>query len=75
MDWPVAGDGDGAWPAALESLERAHARLRESVARFDPQRLEQAPAGGSTAYVLMHGIVQHDLYHAGQIALLRKAPS
>jgi uncharacterized damage-inducible protein DinB len=25
--------------------------------------------------VLMHGIIQHDLYHAGQIALLRKAPA
>jgi uncharacterized damage-inducible protein DinB len=75
MDWPAAGDGAAAWPAALESLERAHARLRESVARFDPQRLDQAPAGGSIAYVLMHGIIQHDLYHAGQIALLRKAPA
>ena len=75
MDWPVPGEGATAWAAALESLGRAHAGLRESIARFDPLRLDQAPAGGSIAYVLMHGIIQHDLYHAGQIALLRKAPA
>ena len=72
MDWPRPEEGAEAWTGALSSLDRAHARLRESIARFDPARLEQPPAGGSSAYVLMHGVIQHDLYHAGQIALLRK---
>jgi nicotinate-nucleotide pyrophosphorylase (carboxylating) len=30
------------------------------------------PGKNYTFYVLLHGIVQHDLYHAGQIALLKK---
>ncbi|MGH7742603.1 MAG: DinB family protein [Candidatus Eiseniibacteriota bacterium] len=75
MDWPVPDEGDGVWERALAGLERAHLRLRDGVARFDPEKLDQAPASGSTAYVLMHGIIQHDLYHAGQIALLKKPAS
>jgi len=75
MDWPLPGEGPAAWEGARASLDRAHERLRETIARFDPARLDQAPAGGSSAYVLMHGIIQHDLYHTGQIALLRKAPA
>ena len=75
MDWPQPGEGAAAWEGARASLDRAHARLLEVIARFDPARLDQPPAGGSSAYVLMHGIIQHDLYHAGQIALLRKAPA
>jgi hypothetical protein len=27
----------------------------------------------SSTYVTLHGVVQHSLYHAGQIALLKKA--
>jgi uncharacterized damage-inducible protein DinB len=27
----------------------------------------------STGYVTLHGVIQHDLYHAGQIAMLKKA--
>jgi hypothetical protein len=26
-----------------------------------------------SCYVVLHGVVQHDLYHAGQIVLLKKA--
>jgi len=26
----------------------------------------------STVYVTLHGVIQHDLYHAGQIAMLKK---
>ena len=74
MDWPAVADAPGVWEGALANLDRAHAHLRESIARFDAARLDQAPAGGSSAYVLMHGIIQHDLYHAGQIALLKKPP-
>jgi len=73
MDWPNPEGGAAAWEGALANLERAHARLRDSLARYDPAKLDESPAGGSSAYVLMHGIIQHDLYHAGQIALLRKS--
>ena len=31
------------------------------------------PAITDSRYVLLHGVVQHNLYHAGQIAILKKA--
>ena len=73
MDWPPVRETDeAAWSRALAQLERGHGELRDAVARFDPARLDEKPAGGSTAYTLMHGAIQHDLYHAGQIAVLKK---
>ncbi len=74
QDWPpVTDSAEPAWRRALESLKASNQALRGVVAAFDPGRLE-APLGpgGSTAYVQFHGAVQHDLYHAGQIAVLKK---
>ncbi len=74
MDWPPVGEvGDAAWASAIDQLSRGHAALRETITRFDPAKLDLAPSGSSsTAYVLMHGAIQHDVYHAGQISLLKK---
>jgi len=42
----------------------------------DGARLEEITPGTSYSnYVLLHGVIQHDLYHAGQIALLKKTMS
>jgi uncharacterized damage-inducible protein DinB len=73
-DWPrVTDTSDAAWSATLARLERGNRALRETMARLDERALDQAPAGSKNLrYVLAHGVVQHDLYHAGQIALLRK---
>lgn len=73
MDWPKPADGEATWERALAELDLAHSKLRDRIARYDDSGLLAPPAGGASAYVLMHGIIQHDLYHAGQIALLRKA--
>jgi hypothetical protein len=49
-------------------------KLRETIARLDGERLfEPLGEGKPSAYFTIHGIIQHDLYHAGQIALLKKA--
>ena len=48
-------------------------RLRETAAQIEDELLDTSPTGNhSTRYVLLHGIIQHDLYHAGQIAILKK---
>ena len=61
-------------PRALAALRREHRRLRAAIARLDPGELEAPPAGGRAArYLQAHGIVHHDLWHAGQIVLLRRA--
>lgn len=61
-DWP---EGAAAWRELLEELDVVHERL--SVA------ISECPDPGTTVYVLLHGVIQHNLYHAGQIALLKKA--
>lgn len=75
--WPDAIDADGAgWPRDLADLERAHLALLETLGRLGEQDLERPVPGQSyNFYILLHGLVQHNLYHAGQIALLKRAAS
>jgi uncharacterized damage-inducible protein DinB len=70
-DWPEPQES---WTATLQALDREERELEEAIRRFPPARLhEKAPAAEpQTFYVLLHGIVQHTLYHAGQIILLNK---
>jgi uncharacterized damage-inducible protein DinB len=74
-DWPGPGEATrDAWDRALARLTEGHRRLREAIARQPEERLaETVPGRDYSFYRLLHGIVQHDLYHAGQIALLKKA--
>ncbi len=81
-DWPGVGDPtEVRWRQALDGLERAHRALLAAIETlpeaklFEPTRDERdRPLGtGVSYYVLLHGIVQHDVYHAGQIAILKKA--
>ena len=80
-DWPdVTERTEEAWAAALQDFERATLSLAAAVRRMDPAQLDHtvgtsrdAPLGsGTTWYAMLHGEVQHDLYHAVQAALLRK---
>ena len=74
-DWPPADDpSEAAWEQAKAALDRGHQALCAAIARVDESRLDQPIfAGMSTVYVTVHGVIQHDLYHAGQIAMLKKA--
>jgi len=75
MDWrPITDTSSAAWKTAVDNLCAAHQALVTAVAKFDESRLdEQVGPDNSTCYVLIHGIIQHDLYHAGQIAILKKS--
>jgi uncharacterized damage-inducible protein DinB len=74
---PVGDTSDTAWRKAVESVKRTHDDLVKAVAAFPDSRLaDQVP--GKTQnyynfYYMFSGVVQHELYHAGQIALLKKA--
>ncbi len=74
-DWPaVTETTDQAWKNALNRLKLNHATLREVVGRLDEARLADiVPGTQYSVYFLLHGVIQHDLYHAGQIVLLKKA--
>jgi uncharacterized damage-inducible protein DinB len=76
-DWPPVGDTDEkAWAETKESLGQSHTQLCTAISQLDESRLDQPIIEGmSTVYVTLHGIVQHTLYHAGQIAILKKVAS
>jgi uncharacterized damage-inducible protein DinB len=70
-NWPVA---TASWSDTLAALEREYRELDNAIRSFPDERLnDPAPANEPQSfYVLLHGVVQHVAYHAGQIALLRK---
>src|SRR5437016_7327733 len=74
-DWPPPEDmSEAAWEKARETLNRGHEALVEAISRTAESRLDEPVFEGmSTVYVTLHGVIQHDLYHAGQIAMLKKA--
>ncbi len=74
-DWPqVPEPGDSAWRATLSQLENANSALVNTVGALPDARLNEiVPGRDYTVYFMLHGIAQHNLYHAGQIALLKKS--
>jgi uncharacterized damage-inducible protein DinB len=62
-----------AWKADIELLDQMHHELREAVARLSTRDLALTPRGKKVSnFALLSGIAAHDLYHAGQIQLLKK---
>ncbi|MGH9943911.1 MAG: DinB family protein [Pyrinomonadaceae bacterium] len=81
-DWPdIEGTNEAAWQATLERLQASHDELMISVrcltdGQLNEMLLSEAAretGGGVSCYVTLHGVAQHDLYHAGQISLLKKS--
>jgi uncharacterized damage-inducible protein DinB len=74
-DWPALLEtGEAAWQEALQFLKTNHQELRAEIARLTDAELRKPILEGmSSIYGTLHGVIQHDLYHAGQIALLKKA--
>jgi uncharacterized damage-inducible protein DinB len=63
-----------AWRKTIADAKRTHDALIKTVAALPDSRLgERVPGKRYNFYHLLHGVVQHELYHAGQIAILRKA--
>ncbi|MFQ5568738.1 MAG: DinB family protein [Rhodothermales bacterium] len=73
-DWPPVTDaGEAAWTDAVQALKQSYETLRHRILHLPDHRLnELVPGRTYSFYVMMHGAVQHDVYHAGQIILLKK---
>jgi len=70
---PEAGREDEAsWRADVALLGREHRRLREAIAAFPARALNRRVGSAVSALALISGVAAHDLYHAGQIQLLKK---
>ncbi|HSB28478.1 MAG TPA: DinB family protein [Pyrinomonadaceae bacterium] len=78
-DWPRVNDtSEEAWLATKQLLRDTHQDLLTALSETDESHLDRpiidnTETSFSTVYVTLHGVVQHDLYHAGQIAILKKA--
>jgi len=77
QDWPPVRDtSEASWRQVLRDLEQANHDLRAAIGQMTEARLADiAPGKDHSVYVMLHGVIQHDLYHAGQIAILKKAQS
>jgi DinB superfamily len=62
-----------AWQADVALLDETHNSLRAAVAALSPKDLCVTPRGSKVGNVaILTGIASHDVYHAGQIQLLKR---
>ena len=62
-----------AWREDLALLEEMHQTMRVAVACLAPEDLRHVPAGSTVSHAaIIAGIAAHDVYHAGQIQLLKR---
>jgi uncharacterized damage-inducible protein DinB len=65
---------EAAWRKAVAAAKRTHEKLVKTVEALPESRLrDRVPGKRYDFYHMLHGIAQHELYHAGQIAILKKA--
>jgi uncharacterized damage-inducible protein DinB len=74
-DWPaVAANPDAAaWDEAQVRMRDAYRALAYDARHLEDESMHDTMSGLEySRWVLLHGVVEHGLYHAGQIALLKK---
>ena len=73
-DWPPVRDtSEAAWLKTLADVDQETKRLQEAIAKLPEDALRKGvPGGNYSVRFMLEGVVQHHLYHAGQIALLKK---
>lgn len=75
-DWPSTPEPSAEnWSESVRTLKQLNAELRRAIVSFPLERLDEplVPEPPYTAYTQFIGVTQHGLYHAGQMALLKKA--
>jgi hypothetical protein len=70
--WPSTPDpSEEGWTQALQELKKVNRALVRAVQKMDDSLLDKKPIRVRGPYYLMlHGTMQHNIYHAGQISLL-----
>jgi len=62
------------WQHALDTLRNSNVEFRRKLLELHDAELDRPLSRPTyTVYVEVHGVIQHHLYHAGQIAMLRKS--
>ncbi len=61
------------WAKALNGLQQSQGELVSAMKMFSEKKLvETVPTREYDFYTMLYGIIQHDIYHTGQIVLLKK---
>ena len=81
-EWPPLKDtSEKAWIEAVQNLKDTHRRLISAIEVFELGLLDNvikidktwpSPWSSTTYYGVLHGTLHHDVYHTGQIAILKK---
>jgi uncharacterized damage-inducible protein DinB len=73
-DWPrPPAASEAAWHASVAQLEERHRALAGAVKPMSDEHLDEKVVGEEyTIGEMLHGVVEHGVYHGGQIALLKK---
>jgi uncharacterized damage-inducible protein DinB len=72
LNFPAATD----WEATCAELEKSQHELIQAIQTLPEEKLKDIVPHGEykyTFYTLLHGIIHHDLYHTGQIMLVKKS--
>jgi uncharacterized damage-inducible protein DinB len=73
-NFPVVSETTAAaWRTTVAQVRRTHDMLVKTVAGLPEARLrDRVPGKKYDFHHMLHGVAQHELYHAGQIAILKK---
>ncbi len=80
-DWPdITDTSEAGWQSTMELLAQKQQALLDAMTDLSDEQLKQRlgtehdppSASGYSAYYNLHGVLQHNLYHTGQIVLLKK---
>jgi uncharacterized damage-inducible protein DinB len=76
-NFPAVKDtSEAAWKQAVEAMKAAHAELLRGMEKFPEARLDEQVQGRDHNFRhTFYGVLQHEIYHAGQMSLLKKAAS
>jgi len=70
---PASHATEAAWRRTVARAKRTHDTLVKAVAALPDERLrDRVPGKRYDFYHMLQGLAQHELYHAGQIAILKK---
>jgi uncharacterized damage-inducible protein DinB len=70
----IKDTSEAAWRKTVDALKQTHEQLLKTISTVPDSRLtERVPGKNYDVYTMLHGATQHALYHAGQMAVLKRA--
>ncbi|HLG98967.1 MAG TPA: DinB family protein [Bryobacteraceae bacterium] len=73
-DWPAQDTSEAAWRDTLAALDRETEALQHAILSLPEERLRSGvPGCNYSVRFMLEGVIQHHLYHAGQIGILKKS--